>query len=173
MLLTAALLGVGTGTKLAMAVVAGEAGRHDDSHGVSHGVSHGGDTSVRADALPVESEPGRPTSLEFGAKMPGMDPGSVWVLHGCLSVSMLVLLVIRLLHYGGKEPRFTDALSVWRTKMGWWVLLGVWWALPVCAAAWMIEAAGESGVRPLVSLGVCCGLTTSLMLIESALTHTL
>lgn len=143
MLLTAALLALGTGTKLAMAAVSGnsEGGGGDDAE--HHSASQ-------------------------------MSYTQVWVLHGSLACVLVLLMVVRLLHYGGIEPKSTDCDGVWRLKMWWWGVLGVWWVLPLVAGGCLVAAdSGGDGVPPLQSLRICSGLTVAVMLIETSLTHCL
>uniref|UniRef100_A0A0G4FYW1 Uncharacterized protein n=1 Tax=Chromera velia CCMP2878 TaxID=1169474 RepID=A0A0G4FYW1_9ALVE len=97
-----------------------------------------------------------------------MAPSHVWIYYGMLSLIFLALLCIRLLHFGGREPKPSDPPPVHRLKLIWWALIASWW-LPPLVAAGVLTGKGEG--RPLVVLGFGTTYVLVVVTFETIITH--
>ncbi|OQR92444.1 hypothetical protein ACHHYP_03698 [Achlya hypogyna] len=100
-----------------------------------------------------------------------LDTGAVWLFFGAISAAMAQMLVIRLLHFGGRQPSAQDPPCVKRIKYAWWGLFVVWPILFLLAAAALTR--DTSTVDPLVALGVADAAVFVWLLSETAIMHAL
>ncbi|EQC26683.1 hypothetical protein SDRG_15521 [Saprolegnia diclina VS20] len=54
-----------------------------------------------------------------------LDRAEIYLLFGSLSASMLCILLLRLLHYGGRQPTSWDAPRVRALKQLWWAIIAL------------------------------------------------
>ncbi|EQC25972.1 hypothetical protein SDRG_16190 [Saprolegnia diclina VS20] len=102
-----------------------------------------------------------------------LSPTSLWVLYGSISLALLIMLLVRLLHYGGRQPAPTDPLLVQRIKYVWW---GVCALSPICPpiVAGILEAvASDGGVDPIMALACAAAIILSWLVSETAVMHSL
>ncbi|KAF0694215.1 Aste57867_14892 [Aphanomyces stellatus] len=93
----------------------------------------------------------------------------VWVLFGAMATAMTIMLVIRLAHYGGRQPAPTDPPHIKRIKNAWWLIIGVTPLVVLAAAAMLIWTSGQDATDPVVALAVAAALNVFSILIESAI----
>ncbi|KDO24885.1 hypothetical protein SPRG_09529 [Saprolegnia parasitica CBS 223.65] len=97
-------------------------------------------------------------------------PTSLWVLFGSMSLAFCIMLLVRLLHYGGRQ---TDPLRVQRIKYVWW---GVCALSPICppVVAYILQAvATDGGVDPITALACAAAIILSWLVSETAVMHSL
>ncbi|KDO21992.1 hypothetical protein SPRG_12851 [Saprolegnia parasitica CBS 223.65] len=100
-------------------------------------------------------------------------PTSIWVLFGSISLALCIMLLVRLLHYGGRQPAPTDPLLVQRIKYVWW---GVCALSPICppVVAYILQAvATDGGVDPITALACAAAIILSWLVSETAVMHSL
>ncbi|EQC36289.1 hypothetical protein SDRG_06394 [Saprolegnia diclina VS20] len=97
-------------------------------------------------------------------------PTSVWLFFGAISAAMALMLVLRVLHFGGRQPEATDPPCVKRIKYAWWGIFVAWpFLLLVCAyvLTW------QGPVDPITALSVAVACVVVWLVSETAIMHLL
>lgn len=117
-----------------------------------------------------------------------LDARFVWLLMGSLSVAFFSLLVVRALHYWGREPLPIDNAFTRRLKRVWWVLVLLWGFLPLACALVLTAATSEASqpdpqaascatggcsADPVATLGAAAACATLMVIVETLIVQNL
>ncbi|KAF0694304.1 Aste57867_14816 [Aphanomyces stellatus] len=97
----------------------------------------------------------------------------VWLLFGSIALALVVMLGIRLTHYGGRQPSPTDPVPVKRIKNAWWLLVGVSPLVSLLCAALLVAFSGDDATDPLHALTFAALFNVFWVLVESAMMNKL
>ncbi|OQR93873.1 hypothetical protein ACHHYP_02129 [Achlya hypogyna] len=101
-----------------------------------------------------------------------LSSNALWVLYGSISLALLEMLVIRLLHYWGRQPAPSDPIDVKRIKYAWWAICAV---SPLCplGIALIFEVANPRGVAPISALVGAAAVVLFWLVSETSVMHCL
>mmetsp|Transcript_33920 Transcript_33920/g.41808 ORF Transcript_33920/g.41808 Transcript_33920/m.41808 type:complete len:418 (-) Transcript_33920:1527-2780(-) len=94
----------------------------------------------------------------------------VQTLFIATSVSLLCMLIIRLLHFWGREPKASDPLVVKRVKYFWWFSISLSPFLPVLAN-FLLERTNQNGIPPLAAVLTLCFTVSVYIILEHCITQ--
>ncbi|OQS06567.1 hypothetical protein THRCLA_01388 [Thraustotheca clavata] len=95
---------------------------------------------------------------------------ALWILFCSISLALLEMLLIRLMHYWGRQPAPTDPEPIRKIKFIWWGVCAFSPLFPLIAA-YILEAA--TGVDPIIALIVAASIIMVWLISETAVMHSL
>ncbi|CAK4088866.1 unnamed protein product [Aphanomyces euteiches] len=95
-----------------------------------------------------------------------------WWLFSSIAASMAIMVIIRLLHFGGRHPSSFDPIHIKRIKYVWWAVICASPLFPLICAASLVSASGDS-IDPIHALVVATAFNVAWILAESAMMHQL
>ncbi|KAF0694303.1 Aste57867_14815 [Aphanomyces stellatus] len=102
-----------------------------------------------------------------------LSSADVWLLFGGIAATLLVMLGLRLCHFGGRQPAPTDPELAKRIKYAWWVVVGVSPIFPLVCAAALVASSPDDSIDPIHALVLAAVFNLVWILIETAMMNRL
>jgi low temperature requirement protein LtrA len=99
-----------------------------------------------------------------------MSPENTWLLCTNVSLTLLLILILRVGHYWGKQPTPVDSPKGRRIKYVWWATVAAWPVVPLVIAAANVR---QPEVSALWTLGLCAGACALMVVVETVCTNLL